>query len=206
MAKATQRESSRALERLDILARVGLGLGTLVLSAVIGWATLRYNERAAQRQIQSQIDALELQKRATAAKILVDQLSTIVGGPEEERDLTLKLLEVVDPELVRQVGERLLARAESEEDAERAEAIIESSVAAAQAQVVPGRVENARKFLDLRVYPAAAREYLKAYESLSPERRQRISGQVEEATRLYDKGEFSEAARALARAFEDLDR
>ena len=206
MAKTTSDPAPRSLGRLDALSKILLSAATLVLSAVIGFATLYYNQRTAQLQIQNQIDALELQKRATAAEILVNQLSTILRGSEEERNLTLKLLEVVDPDLVRQIGERLLAQAESPAEEKRAEAIIASSVQATQEQAVPQHLENARKFLEFRAWPAAAREYLKAYEALPAERRALVSEEAEEARRLYDAGDFAGAVDAFARAFEGLEK
>jgi hypothetical protein len=54
------------LERIDVLAKLALSLAGLLLSGAIGFATIRNNQQAAQRQIQSQDNALALQRRVTA--------------------------------------------------------------------------------------------------------------------------------------------
>jgi TPR repeat protein len=196
----------RGFERLDVFAKLTVGVGTLVLSAAIGFATIHYNRQAAQLQIQNQIDALALQRRATAARILVDELPTIVSGADPEQGLILKLLEVLDPDFVRQFGERLLAGAQSPEDTERAEEIIAGGVRAAQEQAVPLHLENASRFMVFNAYPAAAREYLRAFEAMPAPTRAQVSDQAEKARELYEKGDFSGAARSFAEAFQELEQ
>lgn len=201
MANPTQGRTDRRLERFDVVAKLVLGFATLALSATIGYATVAHNRRATELQVQGQADELALQRRITAAQILVDQLPTLVRGDEEERNLTLKLLEVVDPEIVRQIGERLLVRAATPAEAASARRIIRSSQGAARQQAARQHLETARKFLGFRVYPAAAREYLKAYEALPEDLRAAVRAEAEAARKLYDDGDFAGAAQSFEEAF-----
>ena len=116
------------LERIDVISKLLLSLATLVLSGAIGFATIHYNRQAAQRQIQNQIDSLALQRRATAAQILVSLLPILLRGEGKDRALTLRLVEVVAPDLVRQIGEILLDQAKSSAAVEQAKQIIASRV------------------------------------------------------------------------------
>jgi hypothetical protein len=203
MTKAPTGETSRWLSILDVSGKLLLGLGTLVLSAAIGFATIYDNRQAVRLQIQSQAAELELQRTIAAAQILEDQLPTIVSGTAEERSWILEVLGMLDAGIAKRIGETYLARATEPSERATAKEMIESSQRAAREQAFSQHVENAGKFLELGLAPAAAREYLKAYDALPPELRATLSEQAEAARRLYDAGDFAKAARALARAFEE---
>jgi hypothetical protein len=188
------------LERMDIIAKLVLSLAGLILSGVIGYVTISYNRWAAERQIQNQIESLELQRRATAAQILVSQMPNILRGKEQERTLILKVLEAVDPNLVRQIGEGLLAQASSPAAAEQAKRVIASSVTTAREYAFAQHVENARKYLGFGLFPAAAREYMKAYEALPASLQERHAKQIGEATKDYDSGNHEGAVRRFEEA------
>jgi hypothetical protein len=194
----------RRLQRADVLSKFFLGLGTLVLSAAIGFATLAHNRRATELQVQGQADRLALDRHTGAAQILVDQLPTIIRGSEEERGLILEVVGVLDPELPRQIGKRLLARAATPAEEESARQIIASSESAARDLAVRQHLETARKFMGFRAYPAAAREYLKAYDALPADPRLAIRAQAEAARKLYDEGDFAAAAQAFEEAFDEI--
>jgi hypothetical protein len=192
------------LERIDTIAKLALSLAGLLLSAVIGFATIHYNQLAAQRQIQSQIESLEQQRRATAAQMLVSQLPIVLRGKEQDRALTLKLLEVVDPDLVRQIGEKLLAHADSPAAVEQAKQVIASSVTTAHEYAVAQHVENARKYREFSLYPEAAREYMKACEALPRPTRERLAKRIVDATKDYDSGNYSGAVQTFEEVFRDV--
>src|SRR5262245_8194065 len=136
--KQTPAGSSSAhnwLERMDIIAKLALSLVGLLLTAAIGFATIHDNRRAAhdnrlaaQRQIQNQIESQQLQRRATAAQILMSQLPIILRGKEQDRFWILKLLEPLDPDYVQKFGEILLVHANSPAAVEQAKQVIASSV------------------------------------------------------------------------------
>lgn len=201
MAKPTDGRTDRWLERFDIVVKLMIGLATLGLTATLGYVAHSHNRHATELQVQAQAAELDLQKRITAVQILVDQLPTLVHGSDEERKLTLLLLEVVDPEIVRRFGERLLARAATPAEKESAQRIITSSESAAREQSARQHLETARKFMRFQTYPAAAREYLKAYDALPAERSAAIRAQAETARKLYDDGDFAAAAKVLEDAF-----
>lgn len=192
------------LERIDVIAKLALSVAGLVLSAAIGFSTIYYNRLSAQRQIQNQIESLELQRRTTAAQILVSQLPIVLRGEEQDRALTLKLLEVVDPDLVRQIGERLLAHARSPAEVKQAKEVIGSSVAAAREYAVAQHVQNARKYRDFGLYPAAAREYMKACDALPVPLREPLAKRIRDATNDYDSGNYSGAVRTFEEVLEDV--
>jgi hypothetical protein len=193
------------LERIDVLAKLALSVAGLLLSGAIGFATIRYNQQAAQRQIQSQENALALQRRVTAVQMLVSHLPTVLRGNEQDRALTLKLLEIVDPSLVRQIGERLLAQAKSPAAVEQAKQIIVSSLATGREDAVARHMENARKYRDFGLNPAAAREYIEAYEALAAPVRERLKKPIQNATSDYEAGDYAGAVQTLEAALRDVE-
>jgi tetratricopeptide (TPR) repeat protein len=204
-----KRPSSRApkadwLERLDVVAKLALGVAGILLSATIGFATIRFNQQAAQRQIQQQSDELALQRRTTAVQLLASQLPSVLRGSDKERLLTLRLVETVDPGLVRQIGEALLSQAENPAAAARAQEIIAHSTATAQEVAFAEHRENARKYRDFGLDASAAREYLQAYDALAPSARSQVSPAVLEARRAYEAGNYPGAARILEKALQAI--
>jgi tetratricopeptide (TPR) repeat protein len=192
------------LERIDVIAKLSLSLAGLILSGAIGFGTIRFNRLAAQRQIQNQIESLALQRRTTAAQMLVSQLPVILRGEEQDRALTLKLLEVVDPDLVRQIGEGLLAQAKTQAAVEQAKQVIGSSVETTRKYAVDQHVQNARKYRDFGLYPAAAREYMKACEALPAPLRERLAKRIRAATNDYDSGNYSGAVQTFEEMLRDV--
>lgn len=199
----TGESEARRLQRVDVLSKLFLGLATLVLSATIGYATFAHNRRATELQVQAQSDRLALDRRTAGAQILVEQLPAVIGGSVEERGLILEVLGLLDPELQRRIGKRLLARATTPAEKESARQIISSSESAAREQAVRQHLDTARKFMGFRSYPAATREYLKAYKELPADRSAAIGNRVEAARKLYDDGDYAAAAKALEEAFRE---
>ncbi len=110
----------------------------------------------------------------------------------------------MDPDLGRRVGEKLLAHAQSPAAIEQAKQVIASSVTTAHELAVAQHVENARKYLDFSLYPAAAREYMKACEALPPASRERLAKRIRDATKDYDSGNYSGAVQAFEEMLRDV--
>ena len=187
------------LEKLDVIAKVFIGVGGLVLSAVIGLATMHYNREAARRQLESQQESLVLQRRSQAVQLLVSQFSTLVRGDERERAILLKILEQVQPEMVGEIGEVLFENADSGVAKQQARQIIASSREASREQRFSRHVEAAAKYRELGLFPAAAREYMRAAEVLPPQTLTAMA-ELESARQHYVNDEFEAAVRSFEKA------
>ena len=193
-------------DRMDILAKLALSLAGLILSAVIGFSTIHHNRLASQRQIQNQIDSMKLQRRTTAAQMLASQLPVVLRGDERERTLVLDMLEVIDPELVRRIAEKLAVHASTPEAAAQARQVMASSVEAAQQDAVVRHIENAGKYRDVGLEPAAAREYANAYKALPPSQRARWAKQIKAAENDYESGDYSGAVRKYEAVLRQIEK
>jgi len=192
------------LSILDILSKLAIGIGTLILSGTIGYATLSFNRGAAQRQIQQQQESLTFQRQNAAAQILVAELTTIVQGPGQQRAILLKTLESLDPLLVKQIAESLLDVADTPPARQEAEQIILSSVETARALSLQQHLSNAQKYRDFGLLAAAIREYLAAFKSLPQETQVQLAVREANAREAYERGAFSTSVRLFAQLFQTI--
>jgi hypothetical protein len=199
------------LEVVDIVAKLLIAGAGVALSWVIGWSTLQNNRQAQDRQmklteqqVRLQSEASVAQRRVAAAQILISQLPRLVQGTDQDRSLSLQIVQLVDPDLVTQIGELLLARATNSTDQQTAKRVIASSLNASKNGLFAQRVSDARRYRELGLEAAAVREYLKAAEMLPSAAKTPLTAAIEAATKDYERGDFSAAARTLDQALQGV--
>jgi hypothetical protein len=195
------------VETFDVVAKFLIGAAGVALSATVAWATAEHNRelaarqaRAAEQQVRQQSESLLAQRRIAAAQMLAAQAPALARADPHGRAFTLALLQLIDPELTGQVGDVLLAGAPDAAASSEAKRLIASSAQAARDAGFARHLDDARKFREFGLEAAAAREYLRAYETLPDIRKRPLSERIALARNSYDRGDYSTAATTLERA------
>ena len=199
-AAAPKTERSSTIEKFDIVSKFFIGLGGVALSGAVGFSTLYFSHQATERQANTQIEVLSLQRRSAAAQLELSLLPVLARGPDVERHLALSILASLAPDEAERLGAVVIPQLKSEAERQTASQMISSIPERKRQQDLRRRLQNADVYRQFSLDANACREYFSAFESLSAAERQRVATEFESARREYSRGQFSDAAARLQAA------
>lgn len=187
----------RALAIFDVVSKFCTSFAALVLSGVIGFATIYYSRQATERQANAQIEALALQRRSSAAQIETSLLPVFMSGKDAERRLALDVLASLAPAEAERIGAIVIPRLQSDGERREATQFISSVPDRKRQEEFRRHIQNGAVYRQFSLDPNACREYFAAFESLSVVEKERLAAGVETARKEYDRGQFTDAAARL---------
>lgn len=190
-------ESSRSLEKFDVLSKFSISAVGLLLSGAIGFSTVYFTHQANERQANAQIEALSLQKRSSAAQLEQSLLPILSHGRDSERESALSILALIAPDEAERIGNVVIPQLKSETERRAVSHAISSMPDEKREKEYRERVENAAVYRQFALDANACREYFAAYTALSPAQKAGISAAIEAAKKQYARGRFADAATRL---------
>jgi hypothetical protein len=187
----------KTLEVFDIVSKFCIGLGSLVLSAAIGFSTIYFTHRATERQASVQVETLVLQRRSSAAQVELSLLPVFTHGTDTERQWALSILASLAPDEAERVGTVIIPQLKSEMQRREVFQVISTVPERKRQQEFRQRLQNAAVYRQFSLDANACREYFAAFDSLSAAEKKEVAAQREMARREYSQGQFSNAAARL---------